>query len=251
MLDAAFVESIKSLAERGLKPELIDVDENQKVIVVGGQVIKTFTKDEPFGSLAVSDFPSFVEAAIYLVAQSEQAVVKVSPNAIKLICDGNKPHKTASVSLMLKEAEAYKCLMEWVNQPKSISTINKLLRTKLANTFDEKLLPIFKQVEFSRAGATMVTKTTHRDTMGKTIDNAVKSLAGEMPEFLAFTTPMLVNAPCESVRMLFYVDVNHDNETIGISPVGDEIDVAIRHTVHSLIERLESDVPTALVVAGA
>jgi len=251
MLNAEFVESIKALTERGVKPEIVDVAENKRAIVIGGQIVETFKKDEPFGDLQVADFVSLVDAATLLNESSDQSVIKVCDNAIQCCCDANKPHKKASVGLVFKFSEAFTCLKNWMGAPKSVAAINKLLRTQLAGTFDEgKLLPIFKQIEFARSGATTVAKANHRDTMGKLVDNAVKSAAGEIPEFIAFTLPLFTNIPTEHVRLLFFVEANHDNETIGISPVGDTISSAEAAIVASLIDRLKEKIPTALVVAG-
>jgi len=251
MLNAEFVESIKGLAERGLKPELIDVADNKRAIVIGGRIVEEFKKDEPFGDLVVADFVSLEDAAYVLNAAAEMTVIKVYDEAVKCSCDSNKPHRKASVGFSFKSSEAFTCLRHWMAAPKSIAAINKMLRTQLAGTFDEsKLLPIFKQVEFARSGSTTVAKTNHRDTMGKTVDNAVKSANGEIPEFLAFTLPLFTNIPSEHVRLLFYVEANHDNETIGIAPVGDTITSAESAIVASLIDRLKEKIPTALVVAG-
>ena len=251
MLNAEFVEAIKALTERGVKPELIDVEDNRRAVVIGGQVVKTFKKDEPFGDLQVADFVSLVDAATMLDESAEQTVIKVCDNAIRCLCDSNKPHKKAAVGLIFKFSEAFTCLKNWMGAPKSVANINKLLRTQLAGTFDEgKLLPIFKQIEFARSGATTVTKANQRDTMGKLVDNAVKSAAGEIPEFIAFTLPLFTNIPAEHVRLLFYVEANHDNETIGISPVGDTITSAEAAIVASVIDRLEEKIANALVVAG-
>lgn len=251
MLNAEFVEAIKALTERGVKPEIVDMAENKRAIVIGGEIVETFKKDEPFGDLQVADFVSLVDAAYVLNAGAEMTVIKVCDNSISCCCDGNKPHKKASVRVAFKFSEAFTSLMNWMGAPKSVAAINKLLRTQLAGTFDEgKLLPIFKQIEFARSGATTVTKANHRDTMGKLVDNAVKSAAGEIPEFIAFTLPLFTNIPAEHVRLLFYVEANHDNETIGISPVGDTITSAEAAIVASLIDRLKEKIPTALVVAG-
>ena len=251
MLNAEFVEAIKALTERGVKPELIEVEDNQRAVVIGGQVVKTFKKDEPFGDLQVADFVSLVDAATMLDESAEQTVIKVHNLMISCCCDANKPHKKASTRMAFHLSEAFACLQHWIGAPKSVAAINKLLRTQLAGTFDEgKLLPIFKQIEFARSGATTVTKANHRDTMGKLVDNAVKSAAGEIPEFIAFTLPLFTNIPAEHVRLLFYVEANHDNETIGISPVGDTITSAEAAIVASLIDRLKEKIPTALVVAG-
>lgn len=250
MLNEKFVESIKGLSEAGIKPEVLDIDGNQRIVVVGGKVIYTYRKDEPFGSISVSEFSSFVDAAIVLSKVAELSVVKVSTGGITICCDGNKPHKKATASLEFKDTAAFQCLQAWEKQPKSVATINKLLRTALVGTFDDRYISVFKQIEFARAGATVVSKTAHRDTMGKSVDNAVKSAAGDIPEVLSFLTPLLVNAPSEPVTLRYYVDVNHDNETIGLAAMGDFVNEAMRETVLALVERLRQELPTALVVAS-
>lgn len=95
-----------------------------------------------------------------------------------------------------------------------------------------------------------VAKGAHRDTMGKSVDNAVRSLAGELPEVILFTTPLLQNAPCMPVDLRYYVEVDHDKEQIGIAAIGDFVAEAMRDTVAQLIDRLKDELPAALVVAS-
>lgn len=250
MIDAEFVEAIASLAVGGVKPEIIDINDNQRIIVAGGAVIREFTKDEPFGETNVVEFSSLVDAALLLVPKAEQAVIQVKRDRITVSCDANKPHKKSHVSLLFQPTAAFECLTAWESQARQVSTINKLLRTKLFGSYDEKLITIFKQVEFARSSGTVVAKAAHRDTMGKSVDNAVRSLAGELPEIISFSTPLIQNVPCDPVLLRYYVDVNHDNESIGIAAIGDIVEIAMRDTVASLIERLKQELPSALVVAS-
>ncbi len=250
MIDAEFVAAIQELAERGVKPELIDIGGNERMVIAGGAILERFTKDEAFGSTNVVEFSSLLDAAHMLVPKAEIAVIAVSRAGITLACDAHKPHKKANVKLEFALTAAFECLAAWESQARSVSTINKLLRTKLYGTFDDKLITIFKQVEFARAGSTTVAKGAHRDTMGKSVDNAVRSLAGELPEVILFTTPLLQNAPCSPVDLRYYVEVDHDKEQIGIAAIGDFVAEAMRETVSQLIDRLKGELPAALVVAS-
>jgi len=250
MLDSSFVEKIAEFAERGLEPTTIAINDNKKIIVIGDKIIQTYTVDEPFGKTHVAEFNSFLDAALFLVPKADTAVVAVQRDKLTLSCDANKPHKYAHVELKYAFTSAYEALKQWEGQPKSVAVVNKLLRTKLHDTFDESLVPIFRQVEFARAGSTTITKGTHRDTMGKSVDNAVRSLAGELPEAIRFTTKLIQNVPCDAVPLLYHVDVNHDAETIGINAIGDIADESLRITIQLLVERLKSELPEALVVAS-
>ncbi len=207
-------------------------------MIVGGQIVHTFKCDEPFGNVNVSDFNSFIEATGMLL--TDNAIITVSDKGISCVCDSNKPHLRASVRMEFERSQAVKALEDWETTPKSIGVINKLLRTKLAGTFDEKFLSIFRQIEFSRGSATRIEKSNVRDTMGKTVDNAVKSLAGEIPEYIAFDVLLFVNAPCVIGRYLYYIDVDHDNERIGISAVGDAANVT-RATLSDIVLKLQQN----------
>ncbi len=250
MLDSEFVKTVAKLGIESVKPELINVEDNHTAVMVNGSIVHRFKKDEPFGNLTVADFNSFVVAATKLVALAETSVVRVTKAGIVLVCDDNKPHKKAKVELKYNPTAAYECLLAWEGNSYRVSSINKLLRTKLFSTFDEKYLAIFKQVEFARSGSTVVSKTANRDTMGKSVDNAVKSAAGDIPEVLMFQTQLLQNVPCEPVLLKYYVDVNHENETIGIAPMGDIVDRAMTDTVDYLVGNLTAHLSSALVVAS-
>ena len=250
MIDAEFVEAIANLAVTGVATSVLDVEDNKRIAVAGGAIIREFTKDEPFGSTSVVEFGSFVDAALLLVPKADQAVIQVQRDKIVLVCDANKPHKLARVTLQYKLTAAFEYLLAWESQSRQVSAINKLLRTKLYGSFDDKLITIFKQVEFARQSGTVVAKAAHRDTMGKSVDNAVRSMAGELPEIISFTTPLIQNVPCDPVTLRYYVDVDHDAEKIGIAAIGDIADLAMRETVASLVDRLKAELPAALVVAS-
>jgi hypothetical protein len=250
MLDASFVEAIKRIAEGAVNPVMLDIGDNARVIVAGGKILTEFTKDEPFGKLDVAEFDSFVTAAKTLIEVAEQSVVTVSDKRIYLCCDGAKPHKRASVELKFQLTAAYDCLLSWEANPRTVQVVNKMLRTKLVGTYEDYLTPIFKQVEFARAGATTIAKAGHRDTMGKSVDNAVRSSAGDIPEVITFNTQLLLNAPCKREKLAYSVEVDHAAETIGLAQIGDIAAQSMRETVSELVATLTQELPKALVVAS-
>ena len=105
-------------------------------------------------------------------------------------------------------------------------------------------------MEFSRAGTTVIGKSAHRDTLGKSVDQAVKSSAGELPEFILFRTPLYTNIPCSPIELMYLIDCDATNETIGILPCGDKLDSALRSTASELVSRLTTHFPELLVVAS-
>lgn len=250
MFNEKVIQEIAGLAMKAEGVRVIDVGDNQKAIVYGGKIIEKFTNNEAFGQLKVTDFGSFLSACERLIPKAETPVIKVGRDGILLSCDANKPHKFAQVCLNYSLTAAYECLVGWEQAAKGVPAINKMLRTKLFGTFDEKLIAIFKQIEFARQTAATIQKTAHRDTMGRAVDNAVKSSAGDLPEVITFSTRLWQNVPSEVVQLRYYVDVNHDAETIGIAATGDVVNEAIRDTIAALVDRLAGDFSAALVVAS-
>ena len=250
MLDASFVESIQVLAEKAVKPETIDIGGGRRVILVGGQVVQEFAKDNPLESLTVGNYASFVDAVKYLLEVDGQTIIKVMPSGLLAFIEPTKPHAKTTVILEFLLTEARQALSDWSMTPKSVSQVNKLLRTKLYGTFPDSLISVFRQVEFSRSGSTVVGKAAHRDTMGKSIDNAVKSAAGDLPEEIAFTVKQFQNVPNEDVQLRFFVETNAESESLKLCSIGDTVEVALQLIIGDLVYKLAREFPDALVVAG-
>jgi hypothetical protein len=250
VIDASFIQAIRDLAVNAIEPKLVDIDENQKAIFVGGQCVKIFAKDSPFGTMLVGDYSSFVEAVKYLSVVDGQTIITVNESMLRAEIEPTKPHVCARVQMTFDMTAALAALLEWERNAKSVAAVNKLLRTSLHGTFNEALLPIFRQVEFSRSGSTVVTKAAHRDTMGKSVDNAVKSLAGEVPEEIAFNLALYQNIPAHEATLRYFVEANAEAEAIKIAQIGDSLSYAVREIGTDLVIRLSSDFPDALVVFG-
>ncbi len=250
MIDASFVQAIRDLASSAIAPVMVDVDESQQAIFVNGQCVKIFTKDKPFGTMIVGDYSSFVEAVKYLSFVDSQTVISVNGGKLCAEIEPTKPHITTKVIMMLDMTAALATLVDWERNAKGVAAVNKLLRTALHGTFHESLLPIFRQVEFSRSGSTVVTKAAHRDTMGKSIDNAVKSAAGEVPEEITFKLALYQNVPVHEASLRYFVEANAEAEAIKISQIGDSMNGAVREIGTDLVNRLSGEFPDALVVLG-
>jgi len=250
MIDASFIDKIQKLAEKCVAPVTVAGENGKKIIVVGGQVVATVDPDLGFGELVVSDFASFVDAVMSLNMTAEESILTVGRHSCTYVADLKQPNSRAVIRLHYRPTAAYAALMDWSSMKLGVKAVNSLLRTSLLGAFDESLLSVFRQVEFARSSATVVGKTVHRDTMGKTVDQAVKSSAGELPEFMRFTTPLFSNIPCASADLLCLVECDASNETITILPCGDCIDQVISATVRALIESLSKQLTDLLIVAA-
>lgn len=250
MIDAAFVRAIADLAVSSVKAESFQIEEGKKIIVSGGQILATVPPDTGFGDLVVADFASFCAAVFELVEGADTAFLSVYKTHCAFTADPKRPDKRAHVTMRYATTAAFDTLCAWANCKYSVQAVNKLLKTSLYGTYEAHILSVFKQIEFSRSNSTVVAKATHRDTLGRSVDQAVSSRSGELPEFLTFTTPLFLNLPCGPVELEFYLDCDHSNETIGIAQCGDKLDRAVAETVTSVIERLQQTFPNLLIVAS-
>jgi len=158
------------------------------------------------------------------------------------------PHESDSASLSLERSAAYADLLDWCKSTRSVAQTVKGLRTKLAGTFDSGYVSIFSRLDFKRRNDGTKSAAHTGESMGKMVEAAAQSSAGEIPEVILFRVKLFAGMAISEHDLRFAVTVDPNAETISIAPVGDCIQDAHQATRVELLTRLKKEFPESLDV---
>jgi hypothetical protein len=238
-----FVDSIVGLAHKSKSPSCVDLPGN-KVLLLHGDTSETLEKDRKTHSDCVASLQSLIDWSYDRL----DLVFKVSDSGIVATSNRDYPHESDSATLSLEKSAAYADLLDWCKSPRGVSLTVKGLRTKLAGTFDPGYLSIFKRLDFQRRNDGTKSASHTGESMGKMVEMAAQSGAGEIPEVILFRVKLFSGLDISLYDLRFAVTVDPNAELVSITPVGDCIMDAHQGTRIELLSRLKSEFPESLVI---
>lgn len=246
---AEFVKAIGEMAVKSATVTTVELPNNRQLIVYPNGTTETVVKNRKVQTDAIASFTSFCDWVSLLGKKTN--VIKVTNASVSVATDPSNPHESDSAKMDLKQSAAYADLLDWVKSPRAVRPLVRGLRTTLAGTFDPAYLGIFKRLDFSRKndGSKSVTHTS--ESMGRSVEMAAQSGAGEIPEVLVFEVKLFDGLPIDSYELRFAVDVDANTETVAITPVGSCISDAHQSTRLEIISRLKTEFESALVIECA
>lgn len=240
-----FVESIVGLAKKAEDPQLIDLPGNRLMLVTPHSV-ETLDKDRKTHKDALLSFTSFTD--LCNDCDPTSLVIKVSDTRLTVVENRNYPHDSDTAYLSLCHTAAYADLLDWCKQPRGVRSAVQGMRSKLAGTFDLSYLSVFKRLDFSRKNDGTKSVTHTGESMGRSVEMAAQSGAGEIPDVMLFEVKLFTGLPIESYELRFACTVNPETETIALTPVGDCLEEAHHSTRVELVARLKTEFQDALVI---
>lgn len=157
-------------------------------------------------------------------------------------------HTTDRLRFDLKLTAAMVDLLAWASRPRTQQQVVTALRTTLAETFDDKYLPIFRRLVFTRKNDGSKSIAHTGESLGKSVEARAQSASGEIPEKLVFDVNVFSNIPSPPVSLWFALDIDATIEQISIDPIGDCIGDAYRLCSKTIVADLKRELPKALVV---
>lgn len=244
-------EALKYLVGVGAsaaKPELIKLPENRIGVVINGQMVE-YAGDRHARSVKVGTLASLVD---WTVAIGSDRDVQVVLDQDKIECWVDLEEAVSDhCELRLVHSKALDALATWCEGQMSLRSVVRLLRGPLAGTFDEKYLAIFRRVDFARANNGGKTIKHDGESLGRTIEKAAQSSAGEIPEVLTFSVPWFqIGWAAEPKTLRFAVDVDCDNEAVSLTPIGDCWSAADTLARQEIAEHLMKSLGGSLVLIG-
>ena len=243
-----FVESIGKLAISAVEPKLIALPGGKVLLSVPGSQ-ETLEADH---KTYVDSLVSFGSVLTWCQSRSEaDLVIGVSDMLLSVAYKRKILHECDQATMRLRHSAAYADLLDWCKNPRSTRQVVHGLRSKLYETFDPSYLAIFKRLDFSRKNDGTKTVSHTGESMGRSVEMAAQSGAGDIPDTLLFTIDLFDGLPVDHFDLRFAVTVDPASETVAIAPVGDCIASAHSGTRLDLVARLKTEFPEALVLETA
>lgn len=241
-----FVESIANLARSSTEPRTVELPGN-KILVVVGDSVETHVKNRDTHNDKLVSLTSLIDWCV----NRADLTLKVANDYILATANRDIRIDSDTALLKLENSAAYADLLDWCKAPRTVAATVKGLRSKLAGTYDTSYLGVFKRLDFSRRNDVAKGVTHTGESMGKMVEMAAQSGAGEIPETLLFRCRLFAGIPTGECDLRFAVNVDANTETISITPVGDCIQDAHQATRVELVGRLKAEFEGALVLESA
>lgn len=239
-------EAIVSDAHMAMKPQLLAIPGGQVMVLAPGRepeirdLDRNVHRDKVASVASLTDWCETYDQA--------ELVVKVFNDLITVDASRDLAHENDQVGFKLCHSKAFADLLLWIERPRSNAAVVTALRTSLYGTYDDKYLPVFRRLDFTRRNDGSKSVSHTGESLGKSIEAKAQSASGEIPEVLTFNLFLFNNVICPSVDLRFAVDVDANAELIKLTPISDCIPVAFQVTKRAIVDDLQSKLPNALVL---
>ncbi len=230
---------LADLAVKGVTPQLMDLPGNKRLLWVPGSEAQELEGNRTLRRDTVGNLSSF-EAWIRAVGGDRDCDIWVRHDRIVAYVDPTEPHLVDSAKMPLNESEQLKTLRSWktgVNQ----QTFVRQLRTTFAELYDEKLLPVFRVLDFKRGSMTSRDVSHRGESLGRSIEELAQSRNGAIPEKMRFNVPLwdFVSSPMAMIDMA--IECDNVGERLILLPIGDAFTTAVQTAQLELCERLRAE----------
>jgi hypothetical protein len=220
----------------------------------------------PDGSLERLEIPSFrnyqaidLPSLVSLLGLAEGprlVFVGACEDGVSVMCYLDELDRKETVRMTVEYSQAYAAfvkLNDWQKQKLVVTT----LRDQLFGSTESGLLGKLRSLDFTRRNDGTKTIEHGRESMGRSIELAVQSKNGEIPEKVTFRIPMFASrdfskfiATCDCS-----LDLDASMEAIRFVPTGDQLESAIEysilHVADTIREGLDAAGLESTVVLGA
>jgi hypothetical protein len=171
-------EQIVADARDSVAPSKMDLPDGKVLIIAPGLAPTILPRDTVRFKDQVASMTSLLDWCAN--EDTNGLVIKVMPSKIEATANRFDPSGSDSAQFNLEHSKAYVDLMDWVSRPRAIQDVVKGLRTALAGTFDEKYLPIFRRVDFSRKNDGTRSVSHTGESLGKSVEAKAQSSSGKV-----------------------------------------------------------------------
>lgn len=249
---AEFIREITGLSEKANSISSMDLDD-RTVLYRCGDTVTEREKLPKRREVNLQSLASFVDFAGDHLMPSEGShgsavyvsVEKAFPSRIRFYFDQHDRRDHAT--LELERSAAFEVLIG-LSTPVTPKQLVKILRTSLSEAVvDPAFINVVRKIDFSRKSDGSHTTEHGRESMGKSVENQVRTGGGDLPEIVGFDLPMFSNDGLSfKAALKFALFIDFDNERISLEPVGTELEEFVQLTQRRVMEA----VTTALANAG-
>lgn len=229
------------------KPHVRDVGPRTREVTYNGE---RFYEDvpAPLFEREVQTIDSLVKAVASFGGDSPTVYVSESV-AVAILCDTDRRETVTMRFSSSVQAEAMNQLMRGVNQQQMIKT----LRTQFAGCieFDDFLIRM-RRLEFTESAENRGEIVHGRDSLGASVDRAVVSQMGEIPEEVWVTISRFSTPHDFSTTMRFQCAVVLDtaNKQVALKPIGDQYDTQCQEVLAAMTTYIRDQLTKAGVKDG-
>lgn len=224
----------------------IELPENKVLLVKPGGETQILDKGPAVRKDSVATLKSFIDWC--LMNGSELLLdVWVSESRVDAVNDFINPHACDRVSLRLTHSKAWETIASWNQKAFKQREAVRLLRGPLADTFDPQHLRVFKTLDFTRKNDGARSVSHKGESMGRSIEIAAQGREGEIPEVVVFELPCFDFEESPRVHVKMAVEVDADNETIGLFVIGDAFIQGTRAALSEIAGKIKQSVGHAEV----
>lgn len=239
------IQKLRDILEDANAFHCMELPGNRVIVGRGSKTPEVFDKDRRNLDYAVASFASFNDwVARY---KTPKTTIEVDEDVVIAFADPES-HIRDSVRWSLDISKARGSLQRWMERPKTPKEVVRALRSTLFGLCDEKHLPVFRNLDFERVQQRREKLSHASESLGRSVEVAAQSTAGEIPEVIKFTVPWWDNVPIGLYNCKFAIEVDADNSTIGILPVGGCLEECRQRASLDLVESLKKQHPDVLVL---
>lgn len=250
---ADFVKSLVGLAEKARTPQLLEIPNSpEKRLLFYGDMREEIEIPLPTRKHKVSTLDSFLEAvshyhdeALKTADKTPALVIWIGEQTITALLDDDT--RRDQITLPLLPSEVFTAV-QTLGEPMQQRQLVNLLREELINAAPASLLTRVRKVE-ATMGATTKGEITHGKEKGVSEFQAELVGASEIPESIELNVPIYGNVPtqAETIACAVSFTMPPNPITFTISPLPDQITLAVQNTQRQLKKLLEDSLGEAKI----
>lgn len=256
---AEMIKAIVGLADERMsfKTHLSPDGRTQIVTYPSGETVElAVPNDREYSPV---DLAGFIALLGKVQVHAKSPIVFVNGTHFKgvdAVCFFSEEERRDRMLLHVPYSNAFKQLVKLTNWHKQRDVVFAL-RDQLFSSAESGLLAKLRSIDFSRKNDGTRTVEHGRESLGRSIENAVQSKNGEIPERTSFHIPMFstgdFNMFAKNIECT--VDLDASNETIRFVPQNDQLEEAIEHglqfVARTIQEAITDDEIDAMVLLGS
>lgn len=246
------------------EPRFVDIGKRKRLMILKGKVkevqtepAKLVRKVTTLDSIAsIIRHEGARQPIIVQEGDAEGSIVSlsqvyVSESGVTVVLD--ETDRTERVTMDFAFSPQFQALKR-LEQPTNQKALVTALRSALYGCCGYiDIVNVVRKIQFNRTSDGKTTVEHGRESLGRSVEKAVQSMGGEIPEELTFVVS-LFSVPSDvptRIELRYAIDIDVDNENIKLVPIGDIETRERQRVINDIAERLDDLVPSGtLVVSG-
>lgn len=242
MLKEAFSLLI-DLGKQSVSTQLVGLPGGGTLLVRPDRTTEVLPEPPEYGITRLTS----IESLVLWAGENQVTEVFVKHGMIEAYANRSKKSERRIATVELHLSTAMLALQAWFGTAKRQQSVVRDLRSTLADTFDSRYLAVFRSLDFTRRndGSRKIGHTG--ESLGKSIESAAQSQYGEVPERMTFSVPLWSFDGAPRVAIQTAIEIDAENETIYLMPVGDTVAQATNSAIAAMVETLRNSLPETFV----